>query len=311
MLYRKKEVMTQIMESIKIWLKAVQKKGKLKYFMEVFPSISLTILSFLVVNDFVVEFINGHSVLFICFILVILIFNIIIEVNREVEVNDIKLECDKNIKEKNDKIEVLDGITLKLGDELEQLKQALQSLPYDLLHDFSDILKLENSERITFYLYKENKFINIARHSNNSNFVKTQFGNTFEPNDNYISKCFHNENDDFFMKGSLPDPDTNFDKYCQAMSKDFSNFDKEELKKVTMKSRCYFGKKIYGYDRNPIGVLMIESKKPNLSIMIDGSKKLLSSKEDYRLLSDLIDQKFQFILQSIHKNLRHYYKGVE
>ena len=303
--------MTQIMESIKIWFKAVQKKGKLKYCMEVFPSISLTILSFLVVYDCVVQFINEHSVLFICFIIVILILNIIIEVNREVEVNDIKLECDKNIKEKNDKIEVLDGITLKLGDELEQLKQALQSLPYDLLHDFSDMLKLDNSDRITFYLYKENKFINIARHSNNSNFVKTQFGNTFEPNDNYISKCFHNENDDFFMKVSLPDPDTNFDKYCQEMSKDFSNFNKEELKKVTMKSRCYFGKKIYGYDRNPIGVLMIESKKPNLSIMIDGSKESLSSKKDYRLLSDLIDQKFQFILQSIHKNLRHYYRGVE
>lgn len=299
------------MESIKIWLKAVQKKGKLKYCMEVFPSISLTILSFLVVFDSVVKFINGHTVLFICFILVILIINIIIEVNREVEVNDIKLECDKNIKEKNDKIEMLDGITLKLADELEQLKQALQSLPYDLLHDFSDMLKLDNSDRITFYLYKENKFINIARHSNNSNFVKTQFGNTFEPNDNYISKCFHNEDDDFFMKVSLPDPDTNFDKYCQEMSKDFSNFDKEELKKVTMKSRCYFGKKIYGYDRNPIGVLMIESKKPNLSIMIDGSKESLSSKKDYRLLSDLIDQKFQFILQSIHKNLRHYYRGVE
>ena len=113
------------------------------------------------------------------------------------------------------------------------------------------------------------------------------------------------------MKVSLPDPDTNFDKYCQEMSKDFSNFNKEELKKVTMKSRCYFGKKIYGYDRNPIGVLMIESKKPNLSIMIDGSKKSLSSKKDYRLLSDLIDQKFRFILQSIHKNLRHYYRGVE
>lgn len=293
-----------MMKSIKIWWKSVKEKGILKYILEILPSILLTLLSFVVVHNEMVKYINENFKIFLIIILILLLFNYISEVNRAVEINDISSDCDDKIAEKNEKL-------LKLGDELEQLKQALQSLPYDLLHDFSDILKLENSERITFYLYKENKFINIARHSNNSHFVKTQFGNTFEPNDNYISKCFHNEKDDFFMKVALPDPDTNFDRYCQVMSKDFSNFDKEELKKVTMKSRCYFGKKIYGYDRNPIGVLMIESKKPNLSIMIDGSKKLLSSKEDYRLLSDLIDQKFQFILQSIHKNLRHYYKGVE
>lgn len=287
-------------ESIKIWWKYILKKGIFKYLTEVLPFISLTILSFVIAHNGVIEVINKHFIIFIVFIVFILILNLISEVNRVVEINDITSSGEK----KDEKI-------LKLEDELEQLKQALQSLPYDLLHDFSDMLDLDNSDRITFYLYKENKFINIGRHSNNSNFVKTQFGNTFEPNDNYISKCFHNEGEDFFKKASLPDPDVNFDKYCQEMRKDFRKFEKKELEKVTMKARCYFGKKIYGYDRKPIGVLMIESKKANLSIKLDGSKKTLKTNEDYKSLSDLIDQKFQFILQGIYKNLRHYYKGVE
>ena len=293
-----------MMKSIKIWLKSVKEKGIIKYILEILPSILLTLLSFVVVRDEMVKYINENFIIFLIFVLILLLFNYISEVNRAVEINDISSDCDDKIAEKNEKL-------LKLGDELELLKQALQSLPTDLLHDFSDMLDLDNSDRITFYLYKESNFINIGRHSNNSNFGKTQFGNTFELYDNYISKCFHSENEDFFIKVALPDPDSNFDKYCQEMSKDFSNFNEDELKKVTMKSRCYFGKKIYGYDRNPIGVLMIESKKPNLSIMLDGSKKNLCKKEDYRVLSNLIDHKFQFILQSIHKNLRYYYKGVE
>lgn len=289
-----------MVESIKIWWKSVVKKGKVKYSIEVLPSILLTSLSFVVVSNDVVGFLNKYFIFFIIFIFIILILNSIGEVNRAVEINNINLSGEKK-----------DGKILRLEDELELLKQALQSLPTDLLHDFSDMLNLDNSTRITFYLYKESKFINIGRHSKNSKFVKTKFGNTFELHDNYISKCFHSENEDFFIKDTLPNPYTDFDKYYQEIRKDFKNFKKKELEKVTMKSRCYFGKKIYGYDRNPIGVLMIESTKENLSIMLDGSQESLCKKEDYKLLSELIDQKFQFILQSIHKNLRYYYKGVE
>ncbi|HEM4536807.1 TPA: AAA family ATPase, partial [Streptococcus suis] len=147
----------------------------------------------------------------------------------------------------------------------------------------------------------DKRFVNIGRHSNNSSFGKTQFGNTFEESDNYISKCFYNEQDDFFIRVGLPNPDINFEKYSQMMCKDISKFDKEELKKVTMKSRCYFGKKIYGSDRNPIGVLMIESRKSNLSVILGGKKKELKKKTEYEELSNLIDLNFQYILQSLHK----------
>ncbi len=166
---------------------------------------------------------------------------------------------------------------------------------------------LDNRDRITFYLYSDKRFINIGRHSNNSNFGKTQFGNTFEESDNYISKCFHNEQEDFFMRVGLPNPDTNYEKYSREMRKDFSNFDEEGLKKVTMKSRCYFGKKIYGSDRNPIGVLMIESRNSHLSVILDGKKKELKKKTEYKELSNLIDLNFQYILQSLHKYINHYY----
>ncbi|MCB2959080.1 DUF4065 domain-containing protein [Streptococcus suis] len=157
----------------------------------------------------------------------------------------------------------------------------------------------------------DKRFVNIGRHSNNSSFGKTQFGNTFEESDNYISKCFYNEQDDFFIRVGLPNPDINFEKYSQMMCKDISKFDKEELKKVTMKSRCYFGKKIYGSDRNPIGVLMIESRKSNLSVILGGKKKELKKKTEYEELSNLIDLNFQYILQSLHKYTNHYYYNGE
>lgn len=183
----------------------------------------------------------------------------------------------------------------------------LQSLPIDFLHDFSNKLKLDNCDRMTFYMYKNNKFINIGRYSKNSNFGKTINGNTFENQDNYISKCYHSEKEDFIIKRALPDPDGNFDKYCEMMRKDFGKFDKEELKKVTMKSRCYFARKIYNSDGNSIGVLMIESRKPDLTIWLNGEERKLSSNSDYETLSNLIKQDFQYILQSLHNYIKNYY----
>ena len=74
-----------------------------------------------------------------------------------------------------------------------------------------------------------------------------------------------------------------------------------------MKSRCFFGKKIYSSDKKPIGVLMIESSKPNLTIRINGEVKKLMKKEDYATLSESIDHNFQYILQTLQKYIIYYY----
>ncbi|HFI0084495.1 TPA: hypothetical protein ACGO1A_001816 [Streptococcus suis] len=296
-----------MLKPLKTWWNYVEKKGKLKYLCEIIPSLMLTFLSFVVVNEDIVKCINENFKVFVLIIFLLLVINYIFEVSRAVEIDDIRTKCDEEIHEISNEVVNKEDKILKLEDAVEHLKQAFKSLPTDFLHDFSDKLGLGNHDRITFYLYNDKRFVNIGRHSNNSSFGKTQFGNTFEESDNYISKCFHNEQDDFFIRVGLPNPDINFEKYSQMMCKDFSKFDKEELKKVTMKSRCYFGKKIYGSDRNPIGVLMIESRKSNLSVILGGKKKELKKKTEYEELSNLIDLNFQYILQSLHKYTNHYY----
>lgn len=294
-------------KSIKIWWIHIREKGFWKYLLANLPTLFLTIFSFLVVKTEIVDYINNNFLIFLLIFFVLFIFNLFSEISRIVEVekttSNLKKEVEelnKELSEKNDKI-------LQHEDQQEQLIQTLKSLPTNLLHDFSEKLGLDNHDRITFYVYIDGKFVNIGRHSNNSNFVKTQYGNIFQENDNYISKSFHNESGDFYIRVSLPNPKKNFEKYCQDIQKDCPEFNQEKLTNVTMKSRCFFGKKIYSSDKKPIGVLMIESSKPNLTIRINGEVKKLMKKEDYATLSESIDHNFQYILQTLQKYIIYYY----
>lgn len=288
---------------IKIWKDFVKEKKVHKYGLQVLPTILLTIVSFLVVHEQIIKLINKYFIVFFIIVMVLILAHFCAEVQRAGEFTDIKLE----VKEKDEEITKKDDRIDQLKEYLEQLNHTLKSLPTDFLHDFSNKLNLDNCDRMTFYMYKDNKFVNIGRYSKNSNFGKTVNGNTFEKGDNYISKCYHSEEKDFFVKRALPDPDNNFDKYCQIMSKDFGGFNKEELKKVTMKSRCYFARKIYNSDGNSIGVLMIESRNTDLKICINGEEITLKSNADYETLSNLIKQDFQYILQSLHNYIKNYY----
>lgn len=290
-------------KNIRIWWSFVREQGICKYIRQVLPSIVSTIVAFLVVNKKVTELINRYYIIFLFFIIVLIAAHIYTEWHRVYEFNNLKLECDK----KDEEITEKENSICRLEEHLDHLEQMLKSLPTDFLHDFSNKIKLKNSDRMTFYVYKDNKFVNIGRYSKNSKFGKTLNGNTFEKGDNYISKCYHSEKEDFIMKTSLPDPDNNFDNYCRVMSNDFTKFDREELKNVTMKSRCYFARKIYNSDGNSIGVLMIESRSPNLQIYLNGENRTLTSKADYETLSKLIKQDFQYILQSLYNYIKNYY----
>lgn len=292
-----------MLKRIGIWWDFVKEKKIRNYSLQVLPSILITLVSFSVVHEQIAKLINKYFIIFIIFVIVLILAHFGFEVHRAGEIKDIKLE----VEEKNKEIIKKEDIIGQLDGDLDQLNQTLKSLPTDFLHDFSNKLKLDNCDRITFYMYKDNKFVNIGRYSKNSNFGKTINGNTFEKEDNYISKCYHSEERDFFIKRALPDPDANFDKYCQEMSKGFSKFDKEKLRKVTMKSRCYFARKIYNSDGNSIGVLMIESRKTNLKICLNGEKRELRTNADYEVLSNLIKHDFQYILQSLHNYIKNYY----
>ncbi len=84
---------------INTWWSYVEKKGKWKYLFEIFPSLILTFLSFVVVNEKIVKIINENFIVFVSIFCLLLIINCVFEVSRVVEIDEIKSECSKEVSE--------------------------------------------------------------------------------------------------------------------------------------------------------------------------------------------------------------------
>lgn len=143
----------------------------------------------------------------------------------------------------------------KLSMHYESVNLFLEGLPREFLKHVSKFLKLKNSERISLYVYFEKKFFIIGRYSENPTYNRE--GRRVYPECGYIAECLRNDNGkDYYSKTGLP---TNTSKkYLRTVERD-TGMKREDIEKLSMKSRSYFTKVIKDENMNNVGVLVIES----------------------------------------------------
>jgi len=169
---------------------------------------------------------------------------------------------------------------LKLKNELGSLNNTIESLTYSLegipelviKYIFMD-LELSYQDRISIYRYNDEDelFIPVGRYSVNKEFTKK--GRTQYPKDKgFISKAW--KNGQVYIK-DLPDYEVNPDEYINEVSK-MSSMEKGVLRKLNMKSRCYFCKNLLNPISDPIAVIVIESINTQLPVSIDKINNVLN-----------------------------------
>lgn len=233
-------------ENFKIYIDHL-KNNKLrtisKYIIYAFPVI-------LIIKP-VTEFFNSNIFCFFIILLIICIFH------EYIEFEDIKkiAETESDLKESKKIIE-------KNHSAIEILGGYLSYIPKHYMKIMSDQLNLRNADRVSLYIFNDDNFQIIGRYSKNPSYK--EIGRKIYPrNEGYISKCITNNNGkSYYYKGNLP---KNKEKYLKTVSKD-TNISRDVISNLSMKSRAYFCKLIQDYDKNNIGVLVIETINPSLKL---------------------------------------------
>ncbi|MFB4471808.1 hypothetical protein ACDI16_02420 [Oceanobacillus caeni] len=171
-------------------------------------------------------------------------------------------------------------------NQRDTLSESLESIPTMVVkHMFQD-MGLTSKDRITIYRYYDDEFINIGRHSSNLEFAKK--GRPAYPKDKgFIGQCWE---EDIVYVENLPIYVNNPDNYIKRVSKR-SNIEKGILRKISMKSRCYYCRKLF--DTKSIA---------NAVIVIETTDKSLGSKKEK--VDEILDGQFgKLLLESIEINL--------
>jgi hypothetical protein len=159
-----------------------------------------------------------------------------------------------------------------LNNTVESLINNLEGIPELIIKYLSMELGLSYQDRISIYRYnfEHELFIPVGRYSINREFTKR--GRTKYPKDKgFISKAWRNGS--IYIK-DLPDHDKNPEKYLSEVSK-MSSLEKGVLKKINMKSRCYFCKNLHNSTSDPIAVIVIESINSELPVSEEKINKIL------------------------------------
>ena len=225
---------------IKLWINNV-KNNKFKFIYRLlfflFPIFSIK-LSF-------VDYINQRFWSFFLFAIVVYILNEISNIKDLKERENLKNE----IKNKNRKINNLEMLVELLG-------QSLEGLPKDFLRDVSKSLNLNNSYRISLYVFDEINFRIIGRFSENPSY-NVYKRKEYPRNEGYIAKCFENNNGKrYYYRDNLPKSTTK--RYIDIVSKE-TGMNKETIENLSMKSRAYFARLVKDDNKNNVGILMIET----------------------------------------------------
>ncbi|MDG5789777.1 hypothetical protein QA612_20160 [Evansella sp. AB-P1] len=169
-------------------------------------------------------------------------------------------------------------------NQRDTLVESLEATPTMIVNHLYQEIGLTSKDRITIYRYHDDEFINIGRHSLNVDFNKK--GRYSYPKDKgFIGQCWAGEE---VYKENLPKPDNSLDHYIDRVSK-LSNIEKGVLRKLSMKSRCYYCRKLINHKNSPVAVIVFETidksfrdKKKTIGDALDGQfgKLLLESKEN-------------------------------
>lgn len=239
------------------WIDSL-KKSIYKKIPELLLIIIPIVISFPNVLGRISNFIPYYHFIIIVVLILIFLLRIVIE-----------YDDDKNIKTLNEKLN-------RTNARLEDLSQRALSLPTDFLKLLYRDFNFGNQERISLYVYNNDKFKIIARYSANP--VYNELGRTeYESNQGYISKCWKNNNGaPYLFVSELPcsNKKSYYNKVCKE-----SNIPEDILRKLNMKSRCYYIRMItsdVGYE-NPNGIIVLETIKPQFNIDLDYINKTIET----------------------------------
>ena len=234
----------------KLWYINIRKNWKSYIF-----NLILYLIPFIVIEPTISKYIINRFVYFIIFIVIIFLFNESIK-TIELMKNDIEIT---KIKEEN---KILEKKCFDLEEYSESIGLFLENLPKEFLRNVSEFLDLKNSERISLYVLEGKKFRIIGRYSENPKYDRN--GRYEYPSDcGYISKCLENNNgNSYYVKEKLP---KKLSKYVEAVSKD-TGMNKEDINNLSMKSRAYFTRVIKDKHNKNVGILVIESMNPTLTM---------------------------------------------
>ena len=237
--------MKKILNILKVWLSNLKKN----WFSSII-NLLLYIIPIIVVKKSISELVEEHFLTFVLILIILFLFSEYIKIkdliNTEEEINTLK--CN---------IETLENEKLELEKYSEDLSMYFENLPSEFLNGVSKYLKLKNSDRISLYILNGNKFEIIGRYSENP--VYNQKNRAEYPSDKgYIAKCLKNNNGKpYYYVANLPKT-TNI-RYTKKIAND-TGMTKEEINKLSMKSRTYFTRVIKSEKINKnIGILVIES----------------------------------------------------
>ncbi|WP_419892806.1 hypothetical protein [Oceanobacillus kimchii] len=173
-----------------------------------------------------------------------------------------------------------------IENQRDTLSETLESIPTMIVKHLFQEVGLTSKDRITIYRYYDGEFINIGRHSSNLEFAKK--GREAYPKDKgFIGKCWQ---EDVVYVENLPIYENNPDNYVKRVSKR-SNIEKGILRKISMKSRSYYCKKLFDTKSIALAVIVIETT----------NKSLKDNKEK---VDEILNGHFgKLLLESIEINL--------
>ena len=253
--------MKKILSILKVWLSNLKKN----WFSSII-NLLLYIIPIIVVKKSISELVEEHFLIFVLILIILFLFSEYIKIkdliNTEEEINTLK--CN---------IETLENEKLELEKYSEDLSMYFENLPSEFLNGVSKYLKLKNSDRISLYILNDDNFEIIGRYSENHKYNKKR-RSKYPSNKGYIAKCLKNNNGKpYYYVANLPKP-TNI-RYTKKIEND-TGMTKDEINKLSMKSRTYFTRVIKSEKINKnIGILVIESINEKFKVSeIDLNRKL-------------------------------------
>ena len=233
--------MKKILSILKVWLSNLKKN----WFSSII-NLLLYIIPIIVVKKSISELVEEHFLIFVLILIILFLFSEYIKIKDLIEIK--RLKGDK---------EILKNKNKELEKNFENLSMYFENLPSEFLNGVSKYLKLKNSDRISLYILNDDNFEIIGRYSENHKYNKKR-RSKYPSNKGYIAKCLKNNNGKpYYYVANLPKPTNK--KYTKKIAND-TGMTKEEINKLSMKSRTYFTRVIKSekINRN-IGILVVES----------------------------------------------------
>ncbi|MDE8601471.1 hypothetical protein M3I01_000830 [Marinomonas sp. RSW2] len=150
------------------------------------------------------------------------------------------------------------------------------------LYSYSNHLNLTVSERVSLYKLDMNLFSCIGRYSENEKF-NSKPSRLYPRHQGGISRTWEAG---VFEDTGAPDPENDMQAWVDY-NVDNYDFTEEDLSKIRMKSRAFYGIRLKNLRQQTIAVILFESLQPN-GLPIEKCKRLLNSQEKMNLIS-LID----------------------